>query len=122
MSKAGGGVWEPTRSGPPARIIPLLSVCVGGGGAAWKEGRTSPRHCLSTLRPYYMASGRHMGLHATEMLGSHLSYREKQEVGLAGASWVPGGKAHDCLGHLWKEQDTPGPTRALPNPSLKIRG
>lgn len=120
--RQGVGCGNPPGAGLPPELFPC-SVCVLGGGVLlWKEGRTSPRHCLSTLRPHDMASSRHMGRHTTEMLGSHLSYREKQEVGLAGSSWAPGGTAHDCLGHLWKEQETLGPTRVLPSPSLKIRG
>lgn len=60
--RQGVGCGNPPGAGLPPELFPC-SVCGGsGGGAAWKDSRASPRHCLGTLRPHDVASGRHMGL------------------------------------------------------------
>lgn len=75
--RQGVGCGNPPGAGLPPELFPC-SVCGGSGGAAaWKEGRASPRHCLGTLRPHDVASGKHMGLHATQKRVAPISHAGK---------------------------------------------
>lgn len=116
MSKAGGGVWEPTRSGPPAQIIPLL--CVWGEGALLPGKKAEP--ALGTA----LAPSGPTTWPQADIWGS-MQYRN---VWLPSLHPMQGSRKWgwqwllELLGQPGKEQEILGPSRALPNPDSHILG